>query len=270
MNFQVELDIFRGPIDLLLYLVRKHEVEVSEISVARITDQFLAMLDVLQEIDVNEVGDFLEVASILVEMKSRLVLPHGGEEPEEQLDPHLDLVEKLLEYKKFKDAASLLDDQGRDWQKRYARLADELPQRSINLPDQPIQELELWDLVSAFGRIIRESQTPPPTSIVYDDTPLHQHMGRIHELLKSDGRAAFSALFLPGMHKSALVGVFLGILELVRHHSVVTEQADGAGEIWVLPGPQFDPNLSLSAVDTYQQQAIAEKLQEANIPTKPR
>jgi hypothetical protein len=67
-----------------------------------------------------------------------------------------------------------------------------------------------------------------------------------------------------------LVGVFLGILELVRHHSVVTEQVEGAGEIWVLPGPQFDPNLSLSTVDTYEQQAIAEKLQAANIPTKPR
>ena len=270
MNFRVELDLFRGPLDLLLYLVRKHEVEVTALSLATITEQFLTMLEVLQEIDINAVGDFLDMASTLIELKSRLVLPHGGEETEELLDPNDDLVHRLLEYKKFKDAATMLDDQSRGWQQHYPRLVDDLPPRQVSLDDQPILELELWDLVSAFGRIIRESQNPPTTNIVYDDTPIHVHMARIHGRIVKLGRAAFSEMFSPGMHKSTLIGVFLGILELVRHHNVVTEQPVIHGEIYILPGEQFDPHLNLDNVDNYDHQAMAAKLAAANVPIKPR
>lgn len=148
MNFRVDLDIFRGPLDLLLYLVRKHELDVADIPIAAIADQFLSYLEILQEIDINAVGDFLEMASTLIELKSRLVLPHGGEETDELLDPRADLVQQLLEYKKFKDAASLLDDRSREWQQHYPRLVDDLPPRQTPLSDQPILEAEMWDLVS--------------------------------------------------------------------------------------------------------------------------
>lgn len=269
MNFRVDLNLFRGPLDLLLYLVRKHEVDIVDIPVATITNQFLDYLEVLQAIDVNDVGDFLDMASSLVELKSRMVLPHGGEETEELIDPRDDLVQQLLEYKKFKDAASMLEDRGRAWQQHYPRLCDDLPPRQVPLPDQPIQEVELWDLVSAFGRIIRESQTTPAANIVYDDTPLHVYMQRIHTRLAENGRAAFSELFGPGMHKSALIGVFLAILELVRHHSVLTEQSDLHGEIWVLPGEHFDPGWNISQLDLAAEQAITEKL-KANMGIKPR
>src|SRR5437868_5441278 len=98
MNFRVDLDIFRGPLDLLLYLVRKHELEIVELPVARVTDQFLEYLEVLEVLDVDAVGDFVELASTLVEIKSRLVLPHGDEVEEELEDPKQDLVRRLLEY----------------------------------------------------------------------------------------------------------------------------------------------------------------------------
>src|SRR5256885_1795208 len=87
MDFRVNLDTFRGPLDLLLYLVRKHEVDVAEIPIAKITEQYLDFLELLEQMNVNDVGDFLEVASTLVEIKSRMVLPHGGEEPAEWEDP---------------------------------------------------------------------------------------------------------------------------------------------------------------------------------------
>ncbi len=112
MSFRVALDIFRGPLDLLLYLVRKHELDILDIPVATIAQQFLAYLEVLQELDVNAVGDFIEMASTLLEIKSRLALPAGEEESEEVEDPRGELVERLLEYKKFRDAASLLEEQG--------------------------------------------------------------------------------------------------------------------------------------------------------------
>jgi segregation and condensation protein A len=251
MNFHVDLDTYRGPLDLLLYLVRKHEVEITDLPIAQIAQQYLEYLDVLEAMDVNAVGDFLELASMLVEIKSRMVLPHNDEEEEPLEDPRQQLVEQLLEYKKYKDASSMLEERSRQWQKRYARLADDLPPRRIDPSDQPIQEIELWDLVSAFGRVMRDSRASQPSNIVYDDTPIHTHMQRIHERLVSQGRVAFSEMFESGMHKSALIGVFLAILELVRHHSVRTEQPDEHGEIWIMPGSRFDPQLDLSEVDEY-------------------
>ena len=251
MSFLVDLDLFRGPLDLLLYLVRKHEVDVVDLPIALIADQFLQYLEVLQVLDLNDVGEFLDMASTLIEIKSRLVLPRGGEETEELEDPREDLVQRLLEYKKFRDAATMLEEQSREWQKHLPRMANDLPSRKIDLAGQPVQEVELWDLVSAFGRIVRESQPPQTSSIVYDDTPIHVHMQRLHERMVQDGRAALSQMFVPGMHKSGMIGVFLAILELVRHHSVRTLQEDLHGEIWILPGDQFSDALDVSNVDTY-------------------
>lgn len=252
MDFRVELDTFRGPLDLLLYLVRKHEVEIADIPIALITEQYLAHLEVLQQLDVNEVGDFLELASTLIEIKSQMVLPRGGEETEPWDDPRDELVARLLEYKKYKDAASVLEERSRDWQQHYSRLASDLPPRQVDPAGQPIREVELWDLVSAFGRILRESQAVQPQAIVYDETPIQVYMQRIHVKLASDRRAAFSDMFEPGMHKSAIVGVFLAVLELVRHHSVVAEQNDLHGEIWIVPGEEFDPEKEIVAREEYE------------------
>lgn len=237
MNFRVELDIYRGPLDLLLYLVRKHEVEISELPLAPITTQFLEYLSVLQELNVDSVGDFVEMASTLMEIKSRSVLPHEGEVEEPLEDPQQDLVRQLLEYKRFKDAASVLEERSRVWRDRFPR---EVGSAGIPgpLPEtQPIQEVELWDLVSAFGRIMKQQEPTRATSIVYDDTPIHVYMERIHEQLVAAGRLSLGELFQPGMHKSTLVGIVLAVLELVRHHSVRAEQPDLFGEVFLLPPP---------------------------------
>jgi segregation and condensation protein A len=252
MSFRVELMIFRGPLDLLLYLVRKHELEVVDIPMAEIVDQFLEHLEVLEELDINSVGDFIEVAAQLVEMKSRSVLPRVEEPAEVMEDPRDELVQRLLEYKNFRDVASMLEERSRQWQQHYGRLASDIPSRQPDPATQPIQEVELWDLVSAFGRIIRDSRTVRPSNIVYDDTPIQVYMQRIHARLAREGRASFSDMFSSGMHKSAMIGVFLAILELVRHHSVRTEQNDLHGEIWVLPGESFSDEADWGDVDTYE------------------
>jgi segregation and condensation protein A len=251
MDFLVDLDIFRGPLDLLLYLVRKHEVEITEIPVAPITGQFLEYLTVLEQLDVDAVGDFLDVASTLVEIKSRMVLPRSEEIEDPLEDPRRELVERLLEYKRFKDAATILEERGRDWQQRYPRLASDLTERSRDPADEPIREVELWDLVSAFGRILREKEAAQPSSIVYDDTPIHVYMAQIHAQLVERGQLAFSELFRPHRHKSIVVSMFLAILELVRHHHARVEQNDLYGEIWILPGPEPMGPLNLTLVDDY-------------------
>ena len=250
-DFRVDLDVFRGPMDLLLYLVRKHEVEIVDLPIAPITDQYLSYLEVLKELDCNAVGDFLAMASLLVEIKSQQVLPRGGEVDDPIEDPREDLVRRLLEYKKFRDAASILEERGRQWQQRYPRLANDLPTRERSLSEEPIQEVELWDLVSAFGRVIRDSVSARPSNIVYDDTPIHVYMGRIFARLREQGRLAFTDLFQPGMHKSAMVGIFLASLELVRHAGVRAEQNRLFGEVWLLPPLDPAAALDLSNVDNY-------------------
>ncbi|MEN6405691.1 MAG: segregation/condensation protein A, partial [Thermoguttaceae bacterium] len=171
---------------------------------------------------------------------------------EELEDPRQELVRRLLDYKKYRDAASLLEERSRCWQQHYTRLSTELPRHERDLAGEPIQEVELWDLVSAFGRIIRENEASRPSSIVYDDTPIHVHMARVYARLVEAERLRFADLFDPSMHKSKLIGIFLAILELVRHHRIRVEQNALFGEIWVLPDPNNTAPLDLSDVDEYE------------------
>ena len=110
----------------------------------------------------------------------------------------------------------------------FPRLADELPTRKSDMADEPIREVELWDLVSAFGRILRERDAARPSSIVYDETPIHVYMARIEARLRERGVVSFSDLFQPEQHKSVVVGLFFAVLELVRHHGVRDRAARAA------------------------------------------
>jgi segregation and condensation protein A len=252
MDFCVDINLFRGPMDLLLYLVRKHEVEIADIPIAEITDQYLQYIAVMEQVDVNAVGDFLGLASTLIEIKSNEVLPRGDEIEEKIDDPRQDLVRRLLEYKKYRDAASILEERGRAWQEHYPRLSSDLTGRVRDLAEEPIQEAELWDLVSAFGRIMRETELIKPSNIVYDDTPIRVYMGRIHTRLMECSRLAFRDLFQPGMHKSSLIGIFLAVLELVRHHFVRVEQNSLFGEIWLVIEENAKMPLDFSDADNYE------------------
>jgi len=236
MRFRVQLEMFSGPLDLLWYLVRKHELDILDIPISVMTDQYLEMITVLEQIDVNAVGDFLEVATRLMEIKSKLMLPRHEEiETEEAIeDPRQDMVQRLLEYKKYKDAASMLEQRGQQWQQRYARRANDLPAMRVDPAEQPIQEVELWDLVSAFSRVIRDNSVVQPASIRYDDTPIEVTMNRIRQRLASKPRLAFTSLFEQDMVKSQWVGIFLAILELIRNYQVQVEQEDLFGEIWIV------------------------------------
>jgi len=251
-DFRVDLSMFRGPLDLLLYLVRKHELEIADIPIAEITDQYLQYLAVLEQLDVDAVGDFLAVASMLIEIKSQQALPHCDEVEEEVDDPRRELVRRLLEYKQYRDAASILEERGRSWQEHYPRLETDLPPERRRADDEPIQEVELWDLVSAFGRIMRESVAAGPSSIVYDDTPIRVFMARILERLQQAGRLGFRDLFRREMHKSTLIGIFLAVLELVRHRHVRIEQNALFGEIWILPSQESAAPLDFTNVDEYE------------------
>lgn len=240
--------------DLLLYLVRRHEIEVANIALADLTEKYLEYIEVLKEISIDMVGDFLEVASILIELKARAVLPRNELEEDKEAeitDPRKDLVQRLLMFKRYKDASSLLEDQGATWQARYARMADDLPTQKIDMAEQPIHEVELWDLVSAFGRVLRDNRPIPEANITYDETPIHVYMKRIHARIVRQKSVSFSDLFEPGMHKSAMVGIFLAVLELTRYHNVVAHQNDLHSEIMIVANEGFTDQLDVSNIDDY-------------------
>jgi segregation and condensation protein A len=234
MRFRVHLETFDGPLDLLLYLVRRHELDVLDVPLAQVTEQYLEILAAIEQIDVDAVGDFLEVATRLMEIKSRMILPRQEEIEEDQIeDPRQDLVQRLLEYRRFKDAASMLEERGKDWQLRFARQTDDLGDRPLQASEQPIQQVELWDLVSAFARVIREKGGGKPTRILHDETPIETYMQLIRSRLASEGRVAFSSMFAAGMSRSQLAGVFLALLELIREHQASAEQVELFAEIWI-------------------------------------
>ncbi|MCI0459933.1 MAG: segregation/condensation protein A [Gemmataceae bacterium] len=236
MDYQVELPIFRGPLDLLLYLVKRNEVDICDIPIARVAGQFLEYVNLLETIDVEWAGDFLVMAATLMEIKVRLLLPRGEEEPAEEEDPRRELVKQLLEYKKFKDAAALLEAQGERQLARRPRQSVELPS-APDLARQPLRRVELWDLVSAFGRLMRETAALQPQQIQMDETPLHVHMEHILQRLAEQARIAFTELFTPPHTRGRLLGLFLATLELIKARRILVEQSEPFGEIWVCPRP---------------------------------
>ncbi len=253
MSFRVETIEFKGPIDLLLFLVRRNELDITAIGLSKIVDQYSQYIEVLKEIDIDSVGDFLNVASRLIEIKAKLLLPEDPtpETDEVYTDPRQDLVQRLLMYKSFREAAVLLDERAAAWRQRFPRIQDDLPPRIIDLAEQPIRTVELWDLVSAFGRVLRDNRRSQPEKVYYDETPITVYMKEIHRQLLERQRVVFSDLFRPGMHKSAMIGVFLAVLELTRHHNVRAEQDDPDGDIIVVAGEGFSQELKLHEGEDY-------------------
>ena len=229
-DYRVDLDTFRGPLDLLLYLVKREEVDIRDIPIARVAEQFKQYLDVLQMIDVERAGDFLVMAATLLEIKSKQLLPRPEESSEPDDDPRLELVKQLVQYKKFKDAAALLEARAEEQSQRLARQPVAPP---ANAGPPPLKPVELWDLVSAFGRLMRETLALQPQTIAVDQTPLHVHMEHILDRLRVARRLPFSALFTPPHTRGRLVGLFLAILELTKTRRVVPEQDHAFGDIWV-------------------------------------
>ena len=235
MDYLVELVNFRGPMDLLLWLVKHNEVDLHDIPIAVILDQYLAYLGVIQYLDVEAAGEFLVTAATLMEIKSRLLLPRPPEAEAEDDDPRLELVKKLIEYKKYKEAAALLEEHADRQATRLPRLPSERP--VFDPAAQPLRKVELWDLVSAFGRLMRETIALQPKQIVMDETPIQVHMDRILDRLRQAGRLSFADVFTPPHTRGRLLGIFLAILELIKGRKIEAEQPEAFGEVWLVLAP---------------------------------
>jgi len=230
-DYRVQLDIYNGPMDLLLYLIRREEVDIYDIPIAHIAEQYAAYLEVLKALDVNLAGEFLVLAATLMEIKSRMLLPHPPPlEQGEEDDPRMELVRELLEYQKFRDAAEELRERAEEQKLRFPRLAKtERPPESE--PTKPLNEVELWDIFAAFRKVMSDTMGRLPRTIVYDDIPVSDFMEGLVARLRGGGSVGFWELFEGRRDRMYVVGTFLALLELIRRRAVLAVQAEPFGDI---------------------------------------
>jgi segregation and condensation protein A len=243
-DYQVDLEVFHGPLDLLLYLVKRDELDLRDIPIARVAAQFVEYLDAMRALDIEQAGEFLVMAATLMELKSKLLLPRTEEANGPQDDPRQELVRQLLEYRRFKEAATLLDQQAERQASRLPRTPPPAPTPGGRAPLRPV---ELWDLVSAFGRLLRETLALQPQQISVDQTPLQVYMDGVLDRLRSEPRLLFSSLFTPPWTRARLVGFFLAVLELTRRFRVLAEQEGEFGDVWVSLLPEESPGEQATA-----------------------
>ncbi len=268
-NYRVQLDAYAGPLDLLLYLVKRHEIDLYDIPVAELTEQYLHHLKVIQSIDVDLAGEFLVMAATLLEVKSQMLVPFVTEEGEEQAtdsiedpaDPRYELVQQLLAYKRFKDAAIDLEDRQRDWANRFPAHPTARPiDKNKDQPDDPdnpdnaqpieidLEDANVLDLCEAFGRILDSIGQKSQVEVTYDDTPISLHADDIADRLERDGPMTLQKIFEGRTGRGEMVGLFLAVLELVRTRRVRVIQDSSRSDIRLESRPETD-HLDLSEID---------------------
>ena len=235
--YRVNLDIFAGPLDLLLYLVRKEEVDIYDIPIALITEQYLKYIEMMKRLDIELAGDFLVMAATLMEVKSAMLLPRpelDGEDGAEALDPRDELVRQLLEYKKFKDAANLLEDSAAQRKERFTRpdicLAD---LKSDEEPELDLEQISIWTLLEAFDNIMQATGQMADYDHIKDDTPIDLYQIEILHRLQTEGHMTLEQIFQNRGNRLIMMGLFLALLELIRSNLVWVEQARQLGPIFL-------------------------------------
>ncbi len=261
-DYRVELDAYAGPLDLLLYLVKRHEIDLHDIPIAALTEQYLQHLELLKTINVDQAGEFLVMAATLLEIKSRMISPapeadgeQAGEQPDhddpahdalDAIDPRHELVQQLLEYKRIKDAAIGLERRQDDWASRFNVSAqtgkpdaeEEADPDNAKLVEIDLEDVHVLDLCQAFARILDTIGHVGDHQVTYDDTPLSLHAEDIHDRLKRDGNMSLQQIFVGRTKRAELIGLFLALLELTRQRIVQVTQDATVGEINIQLRPE--------------------------------
>ncbi len=235
MSYEVKLDIFEGPLDLLLYLIRKNELDIYNIPMALITEQYLAHLEMMKALNLDLAGEYLVLAATLIHIKSRLLLPveEGQGEGEEETDPRAELVRQLLEYQAFKEVALNLDKRkllDRDVFKRI-QAVEEVPQDQ----EEPMVEVSLFDLIEAFKQVVERMDKEELLDIDTERISLSDRINEILEELSQQKSLSFTDMLKTSRTRKSVIYTLLAILELMKMRVVRAFQADPFGPIRIFP-----------------------------------
>ncbi len=235
-DYRVNLDVYNGPLDLLLYLIRRDKLDIYDIPIAHVTEQYLRYVETIKGLDPNLAGEFLVLAATLMEIKTRMLLPSPPPQEAEgvlQLDPRAELVKQLLQYKTFKDVASQLREAGDRQAMQFPRPAPEgkSDQAEVNLED-----VQVWDLVDAFSKLMEAiGHRPTHHEVIYDDTPIELYATDILDRLQREGTLTFAKIFEGRTLRLEIVGLFLALLELIRQKKVRAMQEGNFNRIVIVP-----------------------------------
>jgi segregation and condensation protein A len=226
-----ELENFRGPMDLLLHLIREQELEITEIDLSHLCDQYLAAIAAMEAVDINVAGEFLVMASTLILIKSRKLLPHEEEiDLEEELDPGDELIQQLLEYRKYKTLSMELGRRAQERSLRTGRGMKELPPDAEN----ELVEIDLWDLVGSYVRLMEELGLQRRFDTLRNEKPLRAFLRETLSALSSRNRWTLRELVLHGGgDEGSVFGFFLSLLELVKTRQIHILRDGREGEIAV-------------------------------------
>lgn len=232
-DYRVKTETYSGPLGLLLYLIRRDEVDLYDIPVAEVARQYVSYVDMLQNIDPNVAGEFLIMVTVLMELKSKMLLPRQeleeGEE-EDYGDPRLELVRQLLEYKRFKDASVLLADRAEEQAEKWPRSPAKLKPQEPTEVD--IEDVQIWDLVRAFNKVMASIGANSAThDVVFDDTPISLHADDILDRIGREGGTIRFERIFEGRRRGEMVGLFLALLELMRQQRVLVKQENPFDQI---------------------------------------
>lgn len=238
---KVQIEVFEGPLDLLLYLVKKEEVDIYDVNLTRIATQFLEYVEVMRQLDLEVAGDFLVMAATLMYIKSRELLPVDQqaqvEEEDETDDPRWELIRQLVEYKKFKDAATRLQEREALQEKVFPRV----PGRLELEPAQPAakSELSVFDLINAVTAILKRFGQREEVRDVFEDRwTVSEKIEELMRLVRDQVQVCFSRLFARTTSRSEVVVTFLALLELIRLRLLAASQPEAFGEIMISLVPQ--------------------------------
>jgi len=251
-DYKVNLEVFEGPLDLLLYLIRRDELDIYDIPIERITSQYMEYLDMMRMLDLGIAGEFLVMAATLMMIKSRMLLPVEARTAEEEseddwVDPRLDLVRQLVEYKKFKDAAARLLEREVMQGEIFASGGDQPTPEEPPDSSQLLGDVGLFDLLTAFQEILKHAPVEPLGHLDPILWTVPDKMEQIISLSKRQGSVNFSRLFTPTSPRGEIIVTFLALLELLRLRQIQVQQNAAFFEIMILPVTETDMGALLPA-----------------------
>lgn len=236
MSYKIKLELFEGPLDLLLYLVKRDHLNIYDIPIALVTEQYLAYLELMKFLDLNIAGDFLVMAATLMQIKSKMLLPaqESEETQEEQLDPREELVRQLLEYERFKEIAEELRNKEQNQQGIFKRPKVKESQIPAEAEAPAYFEASIFDLINAFSKALEEPPKDLFYDIIKDEFTIEEKIHDILHLLLLRTSVSLTEFFAQAKNKMEIIVTFLAILELIRLKEIIARQKELFGEIEIV------------------------------------
>lgn len=226
-SYEVKLEFFEGPLDLLLYLIKRDDMDIQDIRISVITEEYLKYIDLMKDLNLEMAGEFLVMASTLMQIKARSLLPIEdlNRDDEEGPDPRAELIAKLLEYQKFKEGAKILGERQLQYKDVYYRHSP-----PVFTEEDMSLDATLFDLLSAFRQVLNKAPQEVK-EILYEEIPMEQKMREILDLLEAAEPLHFLEIFSSSRNRREIIVTFLAVLELIRLKQIHAKQSEYFGEI---------------------------------------